>query len=110
MATAEQCAAAVRRLAEQFRGSQPQRARGFDRTVSAEITDLGLVYRGHLHDGELEDITSDVGPRADIRLTMSSDDLLALADGELALGPAWLSGRVKVRASFADLLRLRAMA
>jgi hypothetical protein len=46
-------------------------------------------------------------PKADIRLTMSSDDLVALTDGRLSFGPAWASGRIKLEAGLRDLLRLR---
>ena len=46
-------------------------------------------------------------PKADIRLTMTSDDLLALTDGELHFGSAWATGRVKLEAGLRDLLRLR---
>ena len=46
-------------------------------------------------------------PKADIRLTMTSDDLVALTDGELSFGTAWACGRVKLEAGLRDLLRLR---
>jgi hypothetical protein len=46
-------------------------------------------------------------PRADIRLTMTSDDLVALTDGRLSFGSAWQDGRVKLEAGLRDLLRLR---
>jgi hypothetical protein len=38
---------------------------------------------------------------------MTGDDLLALVDGSLHFARAWASGRVSVRASLRDLLRLR---
>ena len=113
MATPAECEAAVARLATRFGESEGARAGGMDRSVSARITDLGLVYLAHLHDGVLDDIRAvddgDAVPKAQLRLTMSSDDLMSLAAGELSLGPAWLSGRIKVQASIADLLRLRTM-
>ena len=46
-------------------------------------------------------------PRADIRLTMTSDDLIALTDGRLHFGNAWATGQVKLEAGLRDLLRLR---
>jgi len=46
-------------------------------------------------------------PKADIRLTMSSDDLVAMTDGRLHFGSAWATGRVKLEAGLRDLLRLR---
>jgi putative sterol carrier protein len=48
-------------------------------------------------------------PKADIRLTMSSDDLMALTAGELSFAPAWASGRIKLEAGLRDMLRLRSL-
>jgi hypothetical protein len=112
VANAHECEVAIAALAKRLAGPGDRRAEGLDRSVSAEVTDLGRTFRGHLHDGVLDDITSDAGTgeiAAAIRLVLSSDDLVALAAGDLSLGSAWLSGRVKVHASFADLLRLRSM-
>ena len=53
--------------------------------------------------------TTEPAPKAQVRLTVGSDDLVALTDGELDFGRAWLSGRVKVEASVRDLLKLRSM-
>jgi hypothetical protein len=113
VATPEECATAVTQLAARLGESEGTQTGGLDRSVSARITDLELVYVGHLHDGVLDDIEvipdgGDV-PKAQLRLAMSSDDLLALAAGELSMGHAWLSGRIKVQASVTDLLRLRTM-
>jgi hypothetical protein len=109
MVTPAECHAAVAKLAGRFGTSQGGRADGLDRRVSADITDLGLRFFGHLHDGVLDDITTDDQSQAQIRLTMTSDNLLALAAGEVSLGAAWLSGRVKVHASFPDMLKLRTL-
>ncbi|HEY5201894.1 MAG TPA: hypothetical protein VIJ31_13410 [Acidothermaceae bacterium] len=109
MASPEECKAAIAQLAARLAGPGDRRANGLDRSVSAEVTDLGVVFRGHLHDGVLDEITTYEGPPAQIRLILSSDDLVLLAVGELSLGSAWLSGRVKLQASLTDMLRLRTM-
>jgi putative sterol carrier protein len=109
VASHDECRAAIAKLATRLSGPGDRRAEGLDRMVSAELSDLGVTFRGHLHDGVLDDITTDDGPPAQIRLVMSSDDLVKLAGGELSLGSAWLAGRVKVQASLPDLLRLRTM-
>jgi alkyl sulfatase BDS1-like metallo-beta-lactamase superfamily hydrolase len=110
VATPDQCRTAIVQLAQRFGDTQGNRANGLDRTVSAEIVDAGLRFRGRLHDGVLDDLSEDTtDSQAQIRLTMGSEDLLALAAGELSLGSAWLAGRVKVHASFPDMLRLRSM-
>jgi putative sterol carrier protein len=38
---------------------------------------------------------------------MTSDDLVALTEGDLNFGSAWMSGRVKLEAGLRDVLRLR---
>jgi putative sterol carrier protein len=46
-------------------------------------------------------------PRAQIRLTASSDDLVALAEDRLNVAGAWASGRLKIEANPFDLFRMR---
>jgi hypothetical protein len=86
-------------------------AAGLDRSLSCRLTDLDQVVLGRLNSGSVRDVHAvpdgpDV-PKADIRLTMSSDDLVAMTDGDLHFGKAWASGRVKLEAGLRDLLRLR---
>jgi hypothetical protein len=86
-------------------------AAGLDRSLSCRLTDLDEVVLGRLSSGSVRDLHvlphGPAVPKADIRLTMSSDDLLALTDGRLHFGPAWATGRVKLEAGLRDLLRLR---
>ena len=86
-----------------------RRQQSFDRTVSCHVPDLGVTFAGALHDGHISNITTEPAPRAQIRITAQSDDLVALTSGALSFGPAWLSGRVKVEAGVRDLLKLRSM-
>jgi hypothetical protein len=86
-------------------------AAGLDRSLSCRLTDLDEVVLGRLSSGSVRDLHvlphGPAVPKADIRLTMSSNDLLALTDGRLSFGPAWATGRVKLEAGLRDLLRLR---
>jgi hypothetical protein len=86
-------------------------AEGLDRSLSCRLTDLDEVVVGRLSSGVVRDLHvlphGPAVPRADIRLTMTSDDLIALTDGGLSFGPAWATGRVKLEAGLRDLLRLR---
>ena len=111
MATLEQCREALEQLAGRLAGAdESMRARtAFDRSISVTLPDLGVVFTGRLHDGRMEDLTTEPAPKAQIRLTMASDDLIALTDGSLALPGAWASGRVKVDASILDLMKLRSL-
>jgi hypothetical protein len=86
-------------------------AQGLDRSLSCRLTDLGEVVLGRLSSGAVRDLhavpDAPSVPKADIRLTMTSDDLVALTDGRLTFASAWASGRVKLEAGLRDLLRLR---
>jgi hypothetical protein len=86
-------------------------AAGLDRSLSCRLTDLEEVVLGRLNSGSVRDLQvvpegPDV-PKADIRLTMNSDDLVALTEGQLHFGQAWATGRLKLEAGLRDLLRLR---
>ncbi|HEV7189596.1 MAG TPA: SCP2 sterol-binding domain-containing protein [Blastococcus sp.] len=86
-------------------------AAGLDRTLSCRLTDLQEVVLGRLSSGSVRDLRvvtdgPDV-PKADIRLTMTSDDLIAMTDGRLHFGKAWAGGKVKLEAGLRDILRLR---
>lgn len=111
MATIQECHAALERLAGKLKDvdEDARRQHAFDRTLSCHVPDLGVTFSGALEDGHIRDITTDDAPRAQIRLTARSDDLVAMTDGHLGFGQAWLSGKVKVDAGVRDLLKLRSM-
>lgn len=111
MATMDQCMTALARILGDLAANPA--AAGLDRSLSCRLPDLRQVVVGRLTSGavrELRAVDDDPAvPKADIRLTMTSDDLLALTDGRLAFGSAWASGRVKLEAGLRDLLRLRTL-
>lgn len=111
MATLEQCMTALEGFVAHL-ASNPG-AQGLDRSVSCRLTDLDRVVQGRLASGTAHDVVAvPDGPgveKADIRLTMTSDDLIALTDGDLSFAPAWASGRVKLEAGLRDMLRLRSL-
>jgi hypothetical protein len=111
MATLEECAAAMQRLADRMHGmDEDTRGRTMlDRSVSCHLRDIGVTFGAQLRDGTLQNIRQVDSADGQIRLTMTSDDLLELVDGSLQFGKAWASGRVKVHASVFDLLKLRTM-
>ena len=111
MATIDQCHAALEDLASRLHtvDEGDRRQHAFDRSLSCTVPDLDVVFSGSLEDGHLVGITTEPAPKAQIRLTANSDDLVALTAGELNFAQAWLSGRVKVEASVRDLLKLRSM-
>ena len=109
MATLEECRAAVQGLAERMQSSGDKTGLG-ERTVSCHVSDLEVTFHGRLKDGELTGITTDAQPaKAQVRLTSSSDDLVALTEGRLDLAKAWMSKRIKIEASMLDMIKLKSM-
>lgn len=112
MATIEECRAALGRLAENLAGAEGEvrTAAALDRSLSCRITDLDITFVGRLRGGTIEVLDTLQGPpqeRAQIRLAMAGDDLVALVDGGLNFAKAWGSGRLRLEASLRDLFRLR---
>lgn len=109
MATVEECEQALHQLADRLATADAQHRKkaAFDRTLSCTLRDLGIVFGGRLSGGALTDIRLVQRPDAQVRMAMTSDDLLKLVDGELNMASAWATGRVRVDANVFDLLRLR---
>lgn len=79
------------------------------RTIEARCPDLDVVRYALWREGELEVLPAPPPRRADIRISVGSDDLLAIHRGELTFSRAYASNRVRLDASMTDLLRLRAI-
>ena len=118
MATAAEVERALRLLVDRLDGVDPEVRRRtlVDRTVSCTVEDLGVTWSGRLCQDGLRDLAGTTRgqaetevQRAQIRLAMTSDDLLALSDGRLPVPLAWASGRLRVQAAPLDLLKLRAL-
>ncbi|MFJ2781971.1 SCP2 sterol-binding domain-containing protein [Kitasatospora sp. NPDC087315] len=114
MANAEECREALEQLSRNMAKStgDVRTAASLDRSLTCRITDLDLTFSGRLRDGRIQDVTEAPGgpaEKAEIRLTMASDDLVALVDGRLNFAAAWAGGRVRLEAGFRDLLRLRTL-
>lgn len=112
MATTEECRSALEKLSDNMAGASGdvREAAALNRSLSCRITDLDITFVGRLQGGRIEVQDTLQGPpreKAEIRLTMSGDDLLAMVSGELNFAKAWGSGRVKLEAGLRDLLRLR---
>jgi len=108
MATVDDCRAALQKLAANLAANAEQgRALDFDRTLACRIPDLGVAFHGRLTGGRIEDLTEGDDPKAKIKLTAKSDDLVALVDGRLNAASAWAGGRLKIDASMMDMLKLR---
>lgn len=80
------------------------------RTIQATCPDLEQAWHASWRDGAFSQVVDgEPERRADIRIRLSSDDLVELAAGRLDFSRALADGRVRVDASMTDLLRLRAV-
>jgi hypothetical protein len=112
MATTAECRAALEQLSRNLGKAEGdvRTAASLDRSLTCWITDLDLTFSGRLRDGSITEVTEAPGrpgERAQIRLSMTGDDLVALVGGRLNFASAWATGRVKLEAGIRDLLQLR---
>lgn len=95
----------ARRLAEARIGhrSLPER-----RSLAVFIKDLPLTYTAVFGDGIISNLQRQAPDgNEDVRIHVSSDDLVALANGRMGVGGALLTGKLRVDAGMSDLLLLR---
>lgn len=110
MATVEQCERALQTLAARLATNAASgRKIDFDRTLTCTIRDLKVIFAGRLEGGQLLDIARATSREAQVRLTLGSDDLIALVDGKLKTAGAFATGRLRVEASLRDMLKLRSI-
>ncbi|MCW2497133.1 SCP2 sterol-binding domain-containing protein [Jatrophihabitans sp.] len=111
MATVEECEAAFEALAERLAATDPEtrRKNSLDRTLCCTLRDLDVVFGGRIKDGLLIGIAQIPKAEGQVKLSMTSDDLLTLVAGKLNLVAAWTSGRIKIDARVFDLIKLRSI-
>lgn len=111
MASPEECEKAFHQLADRLAAADQstRKKAALDRSLTCTVSDLGIVFGARLKDGELNEIRRAEVADGQVKLTLSSDDLLQLVDGRLSFGSAWASGRVKIDAKVLDLLKLRSI-
>ncbi|GAA1120968.1 hypothetical protein GCM10009642_67950 [Nocardiopsis metallicus] len=113
MSSIDACLEGIARANERILAQPLDRRREVirERTVRVIVPDLATAFDMRLTVDGLTDITS--GPAAaaaaapQVRVTVSSDDLVDLAEDRLDPAKALFSRRLKVDASLSDLLRMR---
>ena len=104
--TVEEC---VKRMEEGFwrryNASEDLRKKleGKTRIIQLALTD-GHGHWFHIQDGKLASVSHGMHPKPDVVVNTSKHDLLAVFNGELKPMQAYLTGRVRVKASFGDIL------
>jgi predicted lipid carrier protein YhbT len=77
------------------------------RTLALHVGDLDADWWTEVETGRLGPLHRGAPDDPDITITADSEDLIELIDGEGSLFSAYLSGRVRIEATFSDLLHLR---
>lgn len=111
MATPEKVEATIAGLIGRFHRLDSSSRSGLPttRVVETYCPDLDARWHALWSDGSVSPVERGRAPRrADIRVKLTSDDLISLADGSLSFRQAWQTGRIRVDASVTDMLRLRA--
>ncbi len=96
-------------LSDRMAANNAGRKVNFDRSLSCKLTDLDVIFAGQLRGGALIDIVRSDATNAQVKLTMSSDDLVDMVDGKIKVAAAWASGRIKIDAGMLDLVRLKSI-
>jgi hypothetical protein len=111
VATAEECRQALVSLTGRIMELSPEEraAHLVQRDISCRVTDLGVTFMASIGPDGAGPVVEANGsePRAQIRMTAKSDDLIALSADPGTFAKAWLSGRIKIEASLSDVFRLR---
>lgn len=114
VSSVEACRAALLQLGDALREvDAPLRERHVPaRTVSCRITDLDVGFIGRIDADGLHDLVEaqpDELDGCEVRASLTSKELLALAAGDESLLSAWIHGRVQISAPMRDMLRLRSL-
>ena len=112
MATKQEVEAKLRELISRLEATEE--ARGSlagslpeARIIAVQVSDLGTEYWTEMSDGVMDELREGAPARADIRIRAASDQLVDIIDGRRSMFSSVMTGRVKVEAGLADLLRLR---
>jgi putative sterol carrier protein len=112
VATLQAVELAVHGLLERLAEVDPDVRRKYavERTVACRVRDLDTVFLGSFDDeGRLRDLTTAPSGNAQVKLSATSDDLIALIEGRLSVPTAWATGKLRIDASMLDLLKLRSL-
>jgi hypothetical protein len=80
------------------------------RIIEVSVPDIDAVYWTELAGGRMSPLQRGGPDEADIRVRVGSDHLVELVDGKQSLFSSFVGGRLKIEASFSDLMRLRKLA
>ncbi len=81
--------------------------KGYDRTLQFYLTDLELTYHTRVHNESIDPFEEGKLDKPDLLVTTESETLLGIIKGNLSPLDAYSVGKLKVRGSMTDLLKLQ---
>jgi predicted lipid carrier protein YhbT len=112
VATLEAVEQAIEDLLARLAEIEPDVRRKYavERTVSCRVRDLDVIFLATFEDdGTVSEVVTAQRGDGQVKLSASSDDLIALIDGRLSVPSAWATGKLRIDASMLDLLKLRSL-
>jgi hypothetical protein len=108
VATDAEVERSIRSLMKKLSEASPDPDSIPNRSILCVLPDLDSAYRVELKKGKLRGLRKvEASEDTDARITAKSDDLVALIDGRLGIGYAFLTGKVKIDAPASDLMLMR---
>jgi hypothetical protein len=108
VASAAEVERSIRSLMKKLSDASPDPDSIPERSILCVLPDLSTAYRVELKKAKLRGLKQvPTTEKTDARITAKSDDLIALIDGRLGIGYAFLTGKVRIDAPAQDLLMLR---
>jgi len=79
----------------------------FTKTMQFNFPDLNISFLFRIENGVLREFSESSVEKPDISVTSSSDTLLAIMNKKMGAMSAYTTGKLKVRGSMKDLLKLQ---
>ena len=81
--------------------------KGFDRTLQFYFTDLGTSFHTRVHDEIMDVFTEGELEKPNLLVTIDSGTFIGIMNGDLSPLDAYSVGKLKVKGSMEDLLKLQ---
>jgi predicted lipid carrier protein YhbT len=108
VASAADVERSIRSLMKKLSDASPDPDSIPERSILCVLPDLDTAFRVELKKAKLRGLKRvPMTEETDARITAKSDDLIALIDGRLGIGYAFLTGKVRIDAPASDLMMLR---
>ena len=108
MATKDEVMQVLEGVREKFSSPETKsKFEGFDRTIQFQFTDLETSYHSRIHNGEMNPFVEGELEKPNLLVTTDSGTLVGIMQGTLSPLDAYSLGKLKVKGSMTDLMKLQ---